>query len=63
MPRKPPLRPGTPAPASAQYKRVGPRGGEGPEITAIKGRRLPPGPAGSTYKIADRTKNKSGRGK
>lgn len=57
------LRPCNRAPASAQYERVGPRGGKGPEITGVKGKPLPPGPKGSTYKIADRTKNKSGRGK
>lgn len=57
------LRPGTPAPASAQYKVVGPRGGlSGKEITSIKGKRLPPSPrAGVTYKLTDRTHNKSGQ--
>jgi hypothetical protein len=57
-----PLKPGNKAPASGQYKQVGPRGGVIKEITATKGETLPPGPKGSTYKIADRTKNKSGRG-
>ena len=57
------LKSGTPAPASGQYRRIGPRGGAGPEITAIKRRPLPPAPRGSTYEIVDRTKNKSGRGK
>jgi hypothetical protein len=61
MPKK--LKPGNRAPVSAQYQRVGPRGGTGPEVTVPKGRTLPPGPRGTTYKIADRTKNKSGRGK
>ena len=61
MPKK--LKPGNRAPASAQYKRVGPRGGAGPEVTVVKGRTLPPAPRGTTYKIVDRTKNKSGRGK
>lgn len=62
---KQPLRPGTPAPASAQYLVVGPRGGiSGQEITGVKGKPLPPTPAaGGTYRIADRTHNKSGRGK
>jgi hypothetical protein len=60
-----PLRPGTPAPASAQYKVVGPRGGQsGKEITSIKGKPLPPAPqSGVTYKLTDRTHNKSGLGK
>ena len=58
------LRPGNRAPASGQYKPVGPRGGVGKkEITAVKGKPLPPAPApGSTYKIVDRTKNKAGQG-
>lgn len=60
-----PLKPGTPAPASGQYERVGPRGGgSGKEVTGVKGKPLPPTPApGGGYRIVDRTKNKSGRGK
>jgi hypothetical protein len=51
-------KPGTRAPSSAQYKPA--RGGA--EITVPKGHRLPPGPRkGTTWVIADRTKNKSGR--
>ena len=59
------LTPGTPAPASAQYKVVGPRGGvSGKEITGVKGKPLPPTSSpGSTYRIADRTNNKSGKGR
>lgn len=62
---KQPLRPGTPAPASAQYKVIGPRGGEsGKEITGVKGKPLPPSATpGGGYRIADRTHNKSGQGK
>jgi hypothetical protein len=58
------FKPGEKIPASAQYKTVGPRGGEGPEITGVQGKKFPP-PAipGSTYKIVDRTKNESGKGK
>jgi len=57
------LKPGSVAPASAQYIRVGPRGGEGIEVTGVKGKRLPPAPGPDyTYKISDRTKNKSGKG-
>lgn len=56
------LKPGKPAPASAQYEIVGPRGGRtGEERTVSKGEPLPPTPkAGQHYVIADRTKNKSG---
>ena len=56
------LKPGKKAPVSAQYQQVGPRGGKGKEVTVVKGESLPPGPKGTTYRIADRTKNKSGRG-
>ena len=58
------LRPGTKAPASGQYRQIGPRGGKGKEVTAVKGAPLPPTPTkGGSYRITDRTKNKSGRGK
>lgn len=57
------LKPGTHAPKSGQYLQVGPRGGMGgKEVTVVKGEPLPPAPAkGSTYKLVDATKNKSGR--
>lgn len=55
-------KPGQPAPASGQYQRIGPRGGHGPEVTSEKGNPLPPTPKpGSTYKLVDPTKNKSGK--
>lgn len=56
-------KPGEEAPASAQYEIVGPRGGRtGEERTVPKGKTLPPTPkAGQSYRIADRTKNRSGR--
>lgn len=58
------FKPGSKAPASGQYERIGPRGGKGPEVTVVKGEPLPPTPQpGSTYRIADRTKNDSGKGK
>jgi hypothetical protein len=59
------LKPGTPAPISAQYGIVGPRGGDtGKEVTVPKGHTLPPPPKpGQTYRPVDPTKNKSGRGK
>jgi len=58
------FKPGEKAPVSAQYEIVGPRGGRtGEERTATKGETLPPTPEpGQTYRIADRTKNKSGQG-
>ena len=57
------LKPGQKAPASGQYGQVGPRGGKGREVTVVKGEPLPPTTKkGSTYKIVDPTKNKSGRG-
>lgn len=60
---KKPLRPGRRAPASGQYEIVGPRGGRtGVERTVVRGEPLPPTPGQKqTYRIADRTKNKSGR--
>jgi hypothetical protein len=49
-------KPGTPAPKSGQYK---PTAG-GNEITAIKGKPLPPTPkAGQSWKLVDPTKHKS----
>lgn len=63
MAKNNPMKPGQKAPASGQYQQVGPRGGKGKEVTVVKGEPLPPAPQkGSTYKIVDRTKNKSGRG-
>jgi hypothetical protein len=58
MATKPKLTPGTPAPVSGQYVKVGPRGGLGTEITAIKGKPLPPThKAGTTYQVADVTRH------
>lgn len=49
------LTPGTPAPASGQYKVVGERR----EVTAVKGNKLPPGPKkGVRYTLVDKTKSK-----
>jgi hypothetical protein len=60
-----PLKPGTRAPASAQYEIVGPRGGRtGQERTVTRNEPLPPTPqAGQGYRIADRTRNGAGQGK
>jgi hypothetical protein len=59
------LTPGTKAPVSAQYEILGPRGGRtGTERTVVRGEPLPPTPkAGEGYRIADRTKNGSGKPK
>jgi len=58
---KRPLSPGTPAPASGQYERIGPRGGKLPgEITSTKGNPLPPAPKpGIKYNLIDKTKHKN----
>lgn len=52
------LKPGTPAPVSGQYERVGPRGGRsGDEITAVSGKPLPPTEKpGQSYTLVDPTK-------
>ena len=47
------LRPGNKAPDSGQYR---PSKGGG-EITSTKGRTLPPGQKGTTYKLVDPTKH------
>jgi len=58
------LKPGEKAPKSGQYQKVGPRGGKGNEVTVTKGEPMPPAPTkGTTYKLVDPTKNKSGKGK
>lgn len=58
------LKPGTIAPASGQYQKIGPRGGQGQEVTEVKGKPLPPtGVPGSTFTLVNRSKNKSGHGK
>lgn len=56
-------KPGQPAPASAQYGIIGPRGGDtGQERTVVQNEPLPPTPQpGQRYVINDRTRNKSGR--
>lgn len=57
-----PLKPGQRAPHSGQYQQIGPRGGAGKEVTVVRREPLPPTPVpGSTYKLVDPTKNKSGR--
>ena len=57
-------KPGEKAPASGQYTQVGPRGGIGREVTVVKGEPLPPTTSkGGNYRLTDRSKNKSGRGK
>ncbi|MGV9786398.1 hypothetical protein [Streptomyces sp. NPDC003435] len=49
------LKPGTPAPKSGQYKVPGSK----TEVTAVKGKPLPPTPkAGQGYKLVDPTKHK-----
>ena len=56
------LTPGTKAKQSGQYQQIGPRGGKGKEVTVVTGEPLPPTPKkGTTYRLVDGTKNKSGR--
>jgi hypothetical protein len=63
MAKKSGFRPGEPAPSSGQYREVGPRGGKHREVTSVKDKTLPPTTKkGSTYKLVDPTKNKSGAG-
>jgi hypothetical protein len=57
------FRPGETAPNSGQYRETGPRGRKGREVTSTKGEPLPPPTKpGSTYRLVDPTKNKSGLG-
>lgn len=51
------LKPGQPTPKSGQYQKVGPRGGKGDEVTAVKGKPLPPAPKGTSYTLVDPTKH------
>lgn len=52
------LKPGQFTPTSGQYQQIGPRGGKGPEITAVQGKPLPPtDKPGSTYNLVDATKH------
>ena len=56
-----PIKPGTPAPVSGQYRPVGPRGGfiGTNEITSTKGNSLPPTQRpGQGYVPVDPTKHK-----
>jgi len=57
------MKPGSKAPASGQYEIIGPRGGRtGEERTVTRGEPLPPTPEPrQSYRITDRTKNKSGQ--
>ncbi len=52
-------KPGETVPRSAQYEKIGPRGGEtGKEITGVKGKTFPPSQKpGVTYKLADPTRH------
>ena len=57
------LKPGATAPRSGQYEIIGQRGGHtGVERTVTNSEPMPPTPhSGQTYKMADATKNGSGR--
>ncbi len=55
------LKPGQKAPVSAQLELIGVRGGRtGIEVTAVKGKPLPPTPQPHmSYKVVDKTKHRS----
>ena len=57
------LKPGQKAPASGQYRVVGPRGGKtNKEVTVVRGEPMPPTEKkGQTYVMNDPTNNKSGK--
>jgi len=56
------LKTGSAAPVSGQYQRTGPRGGEGKEVTSIKGKPSPPTSKKTVaYNLVDTKKNKSGK--
>jgi len=58
------LKPGQSAPKSGQYIEIGPKGGIKKEVTISKGETLPPTEKpGSSFKLVDPSKNKSGTGK
>lgn len=60
MSKPPILPPGTPAPESGQYQRVGPRGGFIPgEVTSTEGKPLPPSlKPGQGYVLVDPTQHR-----
>lgn len=56
------IKPGHTAPASGQYRKIGPRGGEYDEVTVPKGKTMPPTERPDmTYDLVDPTDNKSGK--
>ncbi len=56
------LKPGSIAPRSGHYQQIGPRGGKGKEVTAVKGEPLPPTPKKNIhYNFVEPIKNKSGK--
>lgn len=53
------LRSGALTPVSGQYEKRGPRGGHtGREVTAVKGKPLPPAGKGETFDLVDRTRHR-----
>jgi transcriptional regulator with XRE-family HTH domain len=56
------LKPGSIAPRSGLYQQIGPRGGRGKEVIAVKGEPLPPtGKKNIHYVLVDPIKSKSGK--
>jgi hypothetical protein len=59
MARKSGFKPGEKVPQAGQYQIIGPKGGRGGEITAVKREPFPPTPRrGSTYTLVDPTKHR-----
>ena len=54
------IKPGTPCPASGQYRVVGPKGGKQPgEVTSTEGKPMPPtAKPNQSYTLVDPTKHK-----
>jgi len=57
------LHSGQPASKSGQYRKIGPRGGKGPEVTGVAGKPLPPtSKPGSSFRPVDPTRHRGHRG-
>jgi hypothetical protein len=55
------LTPGTPSPISGEVRPLYPNGKLGPEVTIVRGKRLPPSATpGTTYVVSRPARNRSG---
>lgn len=56
------LKPGQPVPVSGIWQEVGPRGGQGTQVTSVQGEPFPPTESkGGTYTLVVPAKHKGGR--